>query len=458
MRKSDNSDQMCSNKKSQNLLSPLTLKVLIVDDEADIRFVVSETLEDEGYKVCHASSAEAALDILRQEAIHILLLDVYLGKDRMNGVDFLKHLSTSGVRLPVIMMSGHSTVTQALEAMRYGAFDFIEKPFSSERLIASVQRALEFHALSYERSFTQRHTYDYAFVAQDASMRLIQRCLEGQKNEKSRWIWGAIGVGKEHFARALHRKHHNKKRFFMIDGAMMQAKDTGAFQNFMQYAFDVRSAAGTIFLKNADFFSHSAQKTLCALLRKAPSNVCFVASSREAPDIASNHGLLTQEFVDFFMPHVHHIPLAHQRLADLPLIAQAIAQIIGRSITSWSKDVWNAIYEGPLPENIRTLYRLCMFFGDQTPEKTQVIHYLRETDLPPHLDHYWLTKPFREARERFEYEYLHYHYERLGRVAALAQFIGMDRTSVYKKLQSLRLLDRDHKIDSTESNAEKSAL
>ena len=184
----------------------MAAEILIVDDEADIRDLVGGILEDEGFIIRHAGDSDGALDAFRTRRPDLVVLDVWLQGSRLDGLEILSVIQGIDPTIPVVLISGHGTIETAVSALKRGAFDFIDKPFKSDRLILIVQRALESARLRREnQTLRSRAVAGDDLIGQSGIMMQLRASIEKIAPMNSRvMISGPPGSGKEVVARALH--------------------------------------------------------------------------------------------------------------------------------------------------------------------------------------------------------------------------------------------------------------
>jgi two-component system nitrogen regulation response regulator NtrX len=191
--------------------------ILIVDDEPDIRNLVAEILGDEGFTTRVASTGEKALEEIAIRQPHLLILDVWLGDPQYDGLKILELIKKTNPDLPIVMISGHGTVETAVNAIKLGAYDFIEKPFNTDRLLLIVSRALEAATLRRENLYLKEEMSLSALIGNSPALQHVRKTIEKVGPTNSRiFLLGAAGVGKELAARDIHRQSKRHEGPFLV--------------------------------------------------------------------------------------------------------------------------------------------------------------------------------------------------------------------------------------------------
>jgi len=444
--------------------------VLVVDDEPDIRELVCEILEDEEYEVSVAEDAAAAREGLRRRRPDLVLLDVWLPDT--DGVELLREWAEEGgLPCPVIMIAGHGTVETAVEATRLGAYDFIEKPLSLDKLLLAVSHALEADRLAREN----RGLKHQALLQPDEPVGSseMMETLRGQARrlaEHDSWILmsGESGGGKQTFARYIHGLSERRDGPFVDVGAgAMSARERTAVALFgsetddrVGYGLLEQANGGTLFLGEvADMDMQTQTQLLSALegqsfLRVGGSEPVKV----DVRVVAATHRDLAEEvregrFREDLFYHLNVVPLSipplREHPEDIPELLEYFVRefVTGEGLTErrFSSDSTRVLSGYRWPGNIRELknlvQRLLILGSEPVVERDEVEQALGIVQAEPApeagVD---LGLPLREAREAFERRYLEAQLQSCeGGMTELAQRTGMERTNLYRKLKSLGL-------------------
>lgn len=439
--------------------------ILVVDDEPDIRDLVREILDEEGYSVEVAEDGEAARRARRARRPDLVLLDIWMPD--VDGISLLKEWRESGgLSGPVIMMSGHGTVETAVEATRLGAWDFIEKPISLAKLLLTVERALEAHQLKRENEGLKRRI---PAVSEPAGKSDVMRELREQARRIAQhdgWVLisGEAGTGKETLARYIHQLSPRAAEPFieMSPGAIAPQNTTvelfgSEMDGRVHYGRLEQAAGGTLFLDEvADMNAETQQRLSSALehgsfLRVGGSEPVSV----DVRVIAATCRDLKEEtargrFRDDLFYRLNVLPMTvpplRDHAEDVPdLLNFYVDYFCSRDNLAYrrcSVAAQNRLRQYAWPGNIRELKNLVqrlliMGNGDEIGEE-EVERMLGAPEAGDGGRGAALDLPLREAREQFEREYLLHQLRAVeGNVTRLAKTVGMERTHLYRKLRAL---------------------
>lgn len=442
--------------------------ILVVDDEPGIRDVVREILEDEGYLVTVAESAQQAREARRHRRPDLVLLDIWMpGED---GVSLLKSWrAAGGLPCPVIMMSGHGTVETAVEATRLGAYDFIEKPLSLAKLLLTVSRALEADQLARENVDLRKEVSHVIepVGSSDVAKRLRTQCQRIAQHDTWVLVTGEAGSGKETYARYLHRLGPRRERPFVTVSLASLGSDGAAADLFgveeggvVRHGLLEHASGGVLFLREVTDLDASMQARMLSALQSET----FTRIGGSAPVqidvqvIAATHFDLEAEvrsgrFRDDLYYRLNvvplHIPPLRDHAADVPeLLAHRINLLNvqqGLPYRQFTVAAQNYLRHYHWPGNVRELCNLVqrlLILGAgveiDVPEVEAALALAPSATPPKAAPQELYDLPLREARERFEREYLlHQLAAARGNVSRLAERVGMERTHLYRKMRSL---------------------
>ena len=455
----------------------MALEVLVVDDEADIRELVSGVLEDEGYAVRTAGNSTEALDAIESRRPSLVLLDVWLQGSRLDGLQLLEQVKQRDPTLPVLMISGHGNLDTAVAAIREGAIDFIEKPFEASRLLHLVGRATETDRLRREvANLRVRAGQDEQLNGSSVSINNVRATLKRVAPTGSRvLITGPAGVGKEIAARMIHNwSTRAGGPFITVSAARMEPQRVeeelfGAEQDGVGRPGLLEQAhGGTLFLDEiADMPLTTQGKILRVLTDQSFTRVggqrpvkvdvrVLSATARNLQDEIASGRFREDLFYRLNVVPVR-IPPLRERREDIPEIA---AHFLARFAAErripappLADEAVAALQAHDWPGNVRQLRNIM--------ERTVILAPSDRLDridvdlLPPEvldtgssggLNSGTLSimgSPLREARESFEREYLRVQIRRFsGNISRTASFIGMERSALHRKLKALGLGDK----------------
>ncbi|OQW62106.1 MAG: sigma-54-dependent Fis family transcriptional regulator [Proteobacteria bacterium HN_bin10] len=451
----------------------MTQDILVVDDEADIRDLISGILEDDGHQVRTARDSDEALAAFAKRKPSLIVLDIWLQGSRMDGLDLLANFKDIDPDMPVIVISGHGTIETAVAAIRKGAYDFVEKPFTADRLLLVVARALEATRLKRENAeLKSKSAASDNLIGSSAVMASLRAAIDRVAQTNSRvLITGPAGAGKELIARLLHERSPRAGGPFVAINAASIAPDRMESEIFGEEGPDGRpkkigvfeqAHVGTLFLDEvSDMPLETQSKILRVLVEQrfrrlhgandVQVNVRVVSSSSR--DLTSD--IANGRFREDLYHRLNVVPLRAPSLAerreDIPELAGyfvgRLAGMSGVPARQIGEDALAALQAAEWPGNVRQLRNvieriLILATGDpNTPVTVDT--------LPPDAwpqagfsKHDGLQQviglPLRDARERFEREYLNVQITRFGgNISRTAAFIGMERSALHRKLKSL---------------------
>ena len=455
----------------------MALEVLVVDDEADIRELVSGVLEDEGFTVRAAADSTAALEAIEERRPSLVLLDVWLQGSRLDGLQILQEVKRRDPNLPVLMISGHGNLDTAVAAIREGAIDFIEKPFEAERLLHLVSRATETDRLRRENETLRAQTgHDDQLHGTSVAINNVRATLKRVAPTGSRvLITGPAGVGKEIAARMIHQWSPRAKAPFIVVSAAMMSPDRVEEELFGSEIDGVarpglleQAHGGTLFLDEiADMPLTTQAKILRVLTDQSYHRIggqrpikvdvrVLSATSRNLADEITEGRFREDLYYRLNVVPVR-IPALRERREDIPELANHFLTRFAaeRRITppNLSDEAVAALQAHDWPGNVRQLRNIIERTVILAPgDRVSCI----DVDLLPSevldnqgsvgLSSATLTimgSPLREARESFEREYLKIQIRRFsGNISRTASFIGMERSALHRKLKALGIADK----------------
>ena len=455
----------------------MALEVLVVDDEADIRELVSGVLEDEGYAVRTAADSTGALDAIEERRPSLVLLDVWLQGSKLDGLQLLEQIKRRDPTLPILMISGHGNLDTAVAAIREGAVDFIEKPFEASRLLHLVDRATETDRLKRENAnLRQQVGQEDTLNGVSVAINTVRATLKRVAPTGSRvLITGPAGVGKEVAARTIHQWSLRAAAPFIVVSAARMAPERVEEELFGSETEGVarpglleQAHGGTLFLDEiADMPLTTQGKILRVLTDQSYTRVggqrpvkvdvrVLSATSRNLADEIAEGRFREDLFYRLNVVPVR-IPPLRERREDIPeLVTHFLARFAAErrmSAPTLSDEALAALQAHDWPGNVRQLRNIIERTIILAPSDR--VGRIEVDLLPPEvLDHpasvgvtsatmTIMGSPLREARESFEREYLRVQIRRFsGNISRTASFIGMERSALHRKLKALGLGDK----------------
>jgi two-component system nitrogen regulation response regulator NtrX len=449
--------------------------ILIVDDEADIRMLIADILKDEGYATREAADSNEALAAIRGRQPALALLDIWLQQSELDGIAILKRLRAEMPWVPVVMISGHGTIETAVEAIKIGAYDFLEKPFKADRLLLVVARAIEAAQLRRENEELKlRAGGDIDLVGTSPAANQLRQQVERVAPTGSRvLVTGPPGSGKEVVARLLHmRSRRGKGPFVPVNCATMrperleielfgtEAEGDGAPRKIGTFE---RAHGGTLFLDEVADMPLETQGKIVRVLQeqtfervggahRIEVDVRVVASSNRDLSAEIGAGRFREDLFYRLSVVPIRVPPLRERREDIPLLARHF-MMRGAEATrliprEFGEDAMAALQAHTWPGNVRQLRNVVEWLLIMAPG--EVREPVRAEMLPNEITAIaptvvkWdkggeiMTLPLRDAREVFEREYLLAQVTRFGgNISRTAAFVGMERSALHRKLKSL---------------------
>ena len=446
--------------------------ILVVDDEPDIRQLVSEILEDEGYEVITAKNAEEAKKLRRKRRPDLILLDIWMpGQD---GISLLKDWQESGsLSCPVVMMSGHGTIETAVEATRLGAHDFIEKPLSMAKMLLCIDNAMRADQLAQENKELRELviTPQYPVGSSQVMQTLREQAQRIAAHNSAVIIYGETGVGKEVFARFIHANSINKDNSF-IKASLSSIQDNMLCKELfgweegddVNYGLIENARDGTLYLSDISKINKTAQALLLGALRdgffsrvdgseKINFKLKLIVSSQHDLHDDVEAGLFDKDLYQ----ELNIVPLMIPSLRDHPedvpeLLIYFVDQQIEHEALPYrhfSVPAQNFLRNHQWLGNIRELSNIVqrlLILGTDAEITQEEVEEALGTEIP--IFSQTLSQgsqdlfelPLRQAREQFEHDYLDFQLKKVeGNVSKLAELVQMERTHLYRKMRSLKI-------------------
>ncbi|MFO7953391.1 sigma-54-dependent transcriptional regulator [Thioalkalivibrio sp.] len=454
--------------------------ILVVDDEPDIRMLLQDVLEDEGYQVALAGSVAEAKAQRRSRRPDLILLDVWMPDG--DGISLLKEWSDDeGLPCPVVMISGHGNVETAVDATRLGAYDFIEKPLSIDKLLITLNNALEAARLQRENVGLKRHAGTVQDPVGESATMVNLRDQVQRMAQHDTWvlITGEPGVGKQTFARLLHARSARRESPFIVVSVGSLSGDEAIAELFgseqgehVRYGLLEQAAGGVLFLDEVAEMDLQTQGRLLHALdtqritriggsQPISVNVRVIAASHYDLAEAVEQGHFREDLYYRLNVLPLAIPPLREHPEDIPELLEChmrhLHQQEGLPVRDFQRPAMERLQQYHWPGNVRELRNLVQRLmilgsGDEITrdevERTLSGQPQRAEEAAeggvaiPDL-------PLREAREQFEREYLQQQLERSeGNMTRLAERVGLERTHLYRKFKALGIDPKRVKSDS----------
>jgi len=442
-------------------------KILIIDDEKDIRFLLSSILADEDYFTIEASNIQEAEKKIDTEIFDLALVDISLGDKKKDGISLLKKIKKINSDIPVIMISGHETIQIAVDSIKEGAFEFLEKPFNTSRLLNFVKRALENFDLKKENKKLNNLFFDtYELIGNSNSIKEIKNTINKISQSDCRvLISGPSGSGKELVARTIHKNSKRKDNPFVVcNGALLdpqhfdmelfgiENKDGSIVQGFFE-----KADKGTLLIDNVSEIPLDTQVKILRVLteqkfrrvdgtRNILTNVrVFTTTSKDLRNEIINGNFREDLFQRISVMQIN-LPSLKDRIDDLPNLFdyfnKKISENLGKKVISFKSNLtklYSHNWDGNIRELRNLVERLIILSDGKQKNIAKIIdesiHINKNNEISGIVN---FDSPLKNAREQFEREYLMHQLKKNGsNVSKTAENIGMERSALHRKLTSL---------------------
>ena len=449
--------------------------ILVVDDENDIRQLVSGILQDEGYSTRTAADSDSALSAITARRPHLVFLDIWLQGSRLDGLQLLDAIVQQHPEVPVVMISGHGNIETAVAAIKRGAYDFIEKPFKTDRLVLVADRALENSRLKREvKVLKQLAPLPSSVIGHSPPVNQLRQIIEKVAPTNSRiLIIGPSGAGKELAARTLHRLSARAEAPFVVINAAaitperMEVELFGVDESNGSYARKVgaleEANGGTVFIDEiADMPRETQNKILRVLVdqtfqrvgsnSKVSVDVRIISSTARNIEAEITAGKFREDLYHRLSVVPIRVPSLAERREDIPHLVEyfmeQISQSTGLPKRQIGPDAMAVLQLHDWPGNVRQLRnnveRLMILAGGEVDAVITADMLPQDVgSMVPAMPNgnggeQIMGLPLREAREVFEREYLVAQINRFsGNISRTSEFVGMERSALHRKLKAL---------------------
>ena len=446
-------------------------EILVIDDNSDIRFLICNILREQNYDVRSAANYDQAVLEIKKRMPDLAIIDIKLDKPDKDGIDLLKLIMNSNKSIPVIMISGHATVKVAIDAIKLGAYEFIEKPFSKEKILNYVNRALESSKLKKEKDLIEDklfHSFD--LIGKSPVISKIKKIIDKLSTSESRiLISGPTGSGKELVARKIHKNSSRSREPFVIINASLLKESTYEKELFGEEFEDgnvsfgalERANKGTLLIDEVSEIPYQTQANVLRVLidqkfkrlngsKDISVNIRLISStSKDLEELVQVNKFREDLFHRLNVMPIELTPL-NTRTEDIPLLIdyfkKKLSEINGvkpPEINSSNDNLYTYNWPGNVRELRNLVERITILSSNESKEK---IDKVMEDILNPtfktldnkNIIEQSLQSPLKEARENFEKEYLVNQLKKHhGNISKTADFIGMERSALHRKLKSL---------------------
>ena len=445
----------------------MAIEILIVDDNSDIRNILNELLIDAGYKTRIAANYNQALKEIDKKIPDIAILDVKLDKGDNDGIELLSHIKSKNKDVPVIIITGHANIEMAVNSLRQGAFEFVEKPFDQARLLNFVKRAAENLDLkNLKKEYEDKLFSSYELIGNSKNISNIRDQIKKISITDSRvLINGPSGSGKELVARKIHKNSkRNNKPFVIINGALLDSKKY-EFELFgeekengsISYGALEKANKGTLLIDQISEIPLDIQSKILRVLidqkfKRLNGNSDINVDVRI---ICSSSKDLKQEIkIGNFREDLYHrlnvfeinIHSLKDRISDIPLLIKYFSNKITENynikeleIDENNSYILNHDWKGNVRELRNLIERIAILQPDNKEKVLNIIkESLKNDNFSDKIEESSLSVPLKEAREKFEKEYLSLQLKKFnGNISKTASFVGMERSALHRKLKGL---------------------
>ena len=445
----------------------MSVEILIVDDNSDIRNILNELIIDAGYKTRMAANYNQALSEIDKKMPDVAILDVKLDKGDNDGIQLLSHIKSKNTDVPVIMISGHANIEMAVNSLKHGAFEFVEKPFDRARLLNFINRAVENLSLKTQnKEYENKLFSSYDLIGNSKNISNIREQIDKIALTESRiFINGPSGSGKELIARKIHKKSKRKSNpFIIINGALLdndkyelelfgEEKNDGS----ISYGALEKANKGTLLVDQVSEVPLNIQSKILRVLtdqkfKRVNGNndinvdVRIICSSSKDLKKEIEFGNFREDLFHRLNVFEINVDPLNKRISDIPYLIKYFSTKISESYNIKMLDIdennsyiLNHAWHG----NVRELRNLIERIAILQPTTQDKISNIIKESLKSGINTEKVTDnnlsvPLKEAREKFEKEYLTIQLKKFnGNISKTATFVGMERSALHRKLKGL---------------------
>ena len=445
----------------------MAIEILIVDDNSDIRNILNELILDAGYKTRLAANYNQALTEIDKKVPDIAILDVKLDKGDNDGIELLSHIKSKNKDVPVIIITGHANIEMAVNSLKHGAFEFVEKPFDQNRLLNFIKRAVEnLNLKTKNKDYESKLFSSYELIGNSKNISTIRDQIKKISLTESRvLINGPSGSGKELIARKIHKNSkRSSEAFIILNGALLDSnkyelelfgeeKENGS----ISYGALEKANKGTLLIDQVSEIPLDIQSKILRVLtdqkfKRLNGNndinvdVRLICSSSKDLKDEIKIGNFREDLYHRLNVFEINIQSLNDRVSDIPLLINYFSKKISDNyniqqlqIDENDSYILNHNWKGNVRE-LRNLIERIAILQPETKEKISNIvkESLKTDNLNEKIKENSLSIPLKEAREKFEKEYLTIQLKKFnGNISKTANFVGMERSALHRKLKGL---------------------
>ncbi|MBD1163644.1 sigma-54-dependent Fis family transcriptional regulator [Pelagibacterales bacterium SAG-MED11] len=445
----------------------MAIEILIVDDNADIRNILNELILDAGYKTRVAANYNQALSEIDKKMPDVAILDVKLDKGDNDGIELLSHIKSINKDIPVIVITGHANIEMAVNSLKKGAFEFVEKPFDQNRLLNFISRAVEnLNLKNQNKEFENKLFSSYDLIGESKNIQTIRDQIDKISLTESRILLnGPSGSGKELVARKIHKNSkRNNKPFVILNGALLDSnkyelelfgeeKNNGA----ISYGALEKANKGTLLIDQVSEIPLDIQSKILRVLtdqkfKRLNGNndvnvdVRLICSSSKDLKEEIKIGNFREDLYHRLNVFEINIKSLNERVSDIPLLIKYFSKKISQSYNIKELDIdendsyiLNHNWQGNVRELRNLIERIAILQPDTKDKISNIVkESLKNNNFDEKIAENSLSIPLKEARENFEKEYLTIQLKKFnGNISKTANFVGMERSALHRKLKGL---------------------
>ena len=450
----------------------MSTEILIIDDNPDIRNILNDLISDAGYETRLAANYNQALSEIDKKLPDVAIIDVKLDKGDNDGIELLSHIKSKDKDIPVIIISGHANIEMAVNSLKSGAFEFIQKPFDHEQLMNFINRAVEnFNLKNKNKELETKLFHSFELIGSSQNIEIIKDQILKLSNSESRiFINGPTGSGKELIARKIHKNSNRKKGpFVILNGALLdvkkyelelfgEEKDNGS----ISYGALEKASGGILLIDEVSEIPLETQSKILRVLtdqkfkringdHDIKVNVRIMCSSSKNIKAEISLGNFREDL--FHRLNVFQIDIdpLFKRTEDIPVLIDYFSQRIFKSfnIKKINLDKNNHyLINYDWPGNVRELRNLIERIAILSPnnDEEKISNIIKESLKSSEKEKFSINDnfsvPLKKARENFEKEYLTSQLKKFGgNISKTAKFVGMERAALHRKLKMLGVKD-----------------